>query len=44
MLDVSDESDASIYKIGQDFQKQVSSGLNKPKYEKVDEDKSKDII
>jgi len=44
MLDVSDESDAHMYKMAQDFQKQVSSGVNKPKYEKVEEGKSEDII
>jgi hypothetical protein len=41
---VSDESDAHMYKMAQDFQKQVSSGVNKPKYEKVEEGKSEDII
>jgi hypothetical protein len=30
--------------MGQDFQKQVSTGFNKPKYEKVEEAKSEDII
>ena len=44
MLDVSDQTDAAIYKMGQDFQKQVSTGFNKPKYEKVEEEKSEDII
>src|SRR6056300_1401663 len=44
MLDVSDKKDAAIYKMGQDFQKQVSAGMNKPKYEKVEEGKSEDII
>ena len=44
MLDVSDRTDAAIYKMGQDFQKQVSAGMNKPKYEKIEEGKSEDII
>ena len=44
MLDVSDQIDAAIYKMGQDFQKQVSAGMNKPKYEKIEEGKSEDII
>ena len=44
MLDVSDQKDAAIYKIAQDFQKQVSTGFNKPKYEKVEQAKSEDII
>ena len=44
MLDVSDQSDAGLYKMGQEFQKQVSSGSSKPKYEKVEEAKSEDII
>ena len=44
MLDVSDKTDAIMYKMGQDFQKQVSAGMNKPKYEKVEEGKSEDII
>jgi hypothetical protein len=44
MLDVSDQTDAAIYKMGQDFQKQVSTGFNKPKYEKVEQAKSEDII
>ncbi len=44
MLDISDQKDASLYQMGQEFHKQVSSGLNKPKYEKVEETKSKDII
>jgi len=44
MLDVSDQKDASLYQMGQEFHQQVSSGLNKPKYEKVEEPKSKDII
>jgi hypothetical protein len=43
MLDVSDQKDAALYKIGQEFQKQVSSGSSQPKYEKV-ESNSKDII
>jgi len=44
MLDVSNQTDAAMYKMGQDFQKQVSAGMNKPKYEKVEEGKSEDII
>ena len=44
MLYVSDKTDAIMYKMGQDFQKQVSAGMNKPKYEKVEEGKSEDII
>ena len=44
MLDVSNKTDAAMYKMGQDFQKQVSAGMNKPKYEKVEEGKSEDII
>ena len=32
------------YKMGQEFQKQVSSGSSKPKYEKVEEARSEDII
>jgi hypothetical protein len=44
MLDVSDQSDAAIYTAAQEFQKQVSAGLNKPKYEKVEANKAKDII
>ena len=44
MLDVSNKTDAAMYKMGQDFQKQVSAGMNKPKYEKVEEAKSEDII
>jgi hypothetical protein len=44
MLDISDQKDASLYQMGQEFHQQVSSGLNKPKYEKVEEPKSKDII
>jgi hypothetical protein len=43
MLDVSDQKDAALYKIGQEFQKQVSSGSSQPKYEKA-ESNSKDII
>ena len=44
MLDVSDQKDAAMYKIAQDFQKQVSTGFNKPKYEKVEEAKTEEII
>jgi hypothetical protein len=44
MLDVSNEKDAAIYMMAQEFQKQVSTGVSKPKYEKVEEGKSEDII
>ena len=44
MLDIADQKDASLYKMGQEFQKQVSIGSNKPKYEKVQETKSEEII
>ena len=44
MLDVTDQSDAAAYTAAQEFQKQVSAGFNKPKYEKVEEAKSEDII
>ena len=44
MLDVSDEKDAAIYMMAQEFQKQVSAGSSKPKYEKVGETKSEEII
>jgi len=44
MLDVSNEKDAAIYTMAQEFQKQVSAGVSKPKYEKVEEAKSEDII
>src|SRR6056300_60206 len=44
MLDVSDQSDAAAYSAAQEFQKQVSAGFNKPKYEKVEANKAKDII
>jgi hypothetical protein len=42
MLDVSDEKDAALYMMAQEFQKQVSVGSNKPKYEKA-ESKTEDI-
>jgi len=44
MLDVSDQSDAAAYSAAQEFQKQVSAGFNKPKYEKVEETKTEEII
>ena len=44
MLDVSDSYDAAAYTAAQEFQKQVSAGFNKPKYEKVEQTKSEDII
>ncbi len=44
MLNVSDEKDAAIYVMAQEFQKQVSAGSSKPKYEKVGEAKSEGII
>jgi hypothetical protein len=44
MLDVSDQSDAAAYTAAQEFQKQVSAGFNKPKYEKVEETKTEEII
>ena len=44
MLDISNGGDASLYKVSQDFQKQVSTGFSQPKYEKVTEKKSEDII
>ena len=44
MLDVSDQSDAAAYTAAQEFQKQVSAGFNKPKYEKVEEAKTEEII
>jgi len=44
MLDISNNADASLYKVSQDFQKQVSTGFSQPKYEKVTEKKSEDII
>ena len=39
MLDLSDESDASLFKMGAEFQEQVSKGTAKPKYEKVEQPK-----
>ncbi len=44
MLNISDEKDAAIYMMAQEFQKQVSAGSSKPKYEKVEEAKSEEII
>ena len=44
MLDVSDEKEAAIYMMAQEFQKQVSAGSSKPKYDKVGETKSEEII
>ena len=44
MLDVSKEKDAALYMMAQEFQKQVSSGSSKPKYEKVEEAKTEEII
>ena len=44
MLDVTDQFDAAAYTAAQEFQKQVSAGFNKPKYEKVEQTKSEDII
>ena len=44
MLDVSDQSDAAAYTAAQEFQKQVSAGFNKPKYDKVVEAKAEEII
>jgi hypothetical protein len=37
MLDLSDDKDASLFKMGAEFQEQVSKGTAKPKYEKVEQ-------
>jgi hypothetical protein len=39
MLDTSVETDASLFKMGAEFQEQVSKGTAKPKYEKVEQPK-----
>lgn len=44
MLDVSDAKQADLYTMAQAFQKDVSKGVAKPKYEKVESQNTKDII
>ena len=44
MLDVSDAKQADLYTMAQTFQKDVSKGVAKPKYEKVESQNTKDII
>lgn len=44
MLDVSNEKEAAIYMMGQEFHKQVSSGATKPEYDKGNETKKEEII
>jgi hypothetical protein len=39
MLDTSVEEDAALFKMGSEFQEQVSKGTAKPKYEKVEQPK-----
>ena len=44
MLNVSNAKDAELYQAGQKLQSEVSKGSTQPKYEKIEEKKSKDII
>ena len=44
MLDVSDTTDAEAYTMAQNLQKEVSKGSAKPKYDKVENKNTKDII
>jgi hypothetical protein len=44
MLNVSNAKDAELYQAGQKLQSEVAKGSTQPKYEKIEEKKSKDII